>query len=123
MHVERHPVTVTTDASGDGTGYTARPVTGRILHVIYTKNNYDNGVDFAVTGEDSGIAIWTGTDVNASTTVSPRAATHSTAGAAALYAAGGTAVNDHVYVANERIKVVVAQGGNVKSGTVTFIIG
>jgi hypothetical protein len=38
----------------------------------------------------------------------PRAATHSTAGAAALYAGGGAAVNDRVAIA-DKIKVTIAQ--------------
>lgn len=38
----------------------------------------------------------------------PRAATHSTAGAAALYAGGGTAVNDLLPIA-DTVKVTIAQ--------------
>lgn len=120
-YAERHAVTVTTDASGDGVGYT--PVlTGWITNVIYTKGNYDNGVDIDVTGDVSGLTIWSEDDVNASKTVAPRQATHSTAGVASLYASGGTAVTGPIYVAKERVKIQVAQGGNAKSGTFTVIV-
>lgn len=122
MHAERHSVTVTADASGDGTNYTP-VVTGRIINVIYTKNNYADTVDFTITGETSGVTIWSESNVTATKTCAPRQATHSTAGVASLYAAGGTAVQDHVYIANERVKIVVAQAGNVTSGTFTVILG
>jgi hypothetical protein len=52
----------------------------------------------------------------------PRQATHSTAGAAALYAAAGTAVNDKIALANDRIKIVIASGGNTKTGVFHFVI-
>ena len=44
-------------------------------------------------------------------------------GTASLYAAGGKAVQDHVVLAGERIKIVIASGGNAKSGTFTVIYG
>lgn len=115
MDVQRHSVAITVDASGDGTGFTP-VVTGRVVSIQYVKTDYANGIDFVVTGETSGIAVMTGTDVNASATFAPRMATHSIAGAASLYAAT-FAVLDHIYVAKERIKIVVAQGGVSTSGT------
>lgn len=119
MHVERFSVSITTDASGDATVY-SDPVNGLLSQVRYVKNNFDNGVDFTVTLEDTGETLWAESDVNASATRATRQATHSTAGAAALYAAGGAAVNDLIAVSG-RIKVVVAQGGNAKSGTLHFV--
>lgn len=123
-YINRHRVTPTTDGSGDATSYTD-VASGYVVAIVYTKhgsNPYADGVDFVVTGEQSGIALWTGTDVNATATVMPRGATHSTAGAAALYAAGGTAVNDRIPVAQERIKVVVAQGGATNDGTLDIYV-
>lgn len=120
-YVQRHTMTLTTNGSGAATGYT-EVVTGRVSSITYTKNNFADGVDFDVTGETSGIVIWDQDNVNATTTVAPRQATHSTAGAAALYAAGGTAVLDYVAIANERIKVVVASGGATTSGTFTIYL-
>lgn len=121
-----HTITVVTNASGDGTGYSSGNANGRIAAVRYVKagsGNYDNGVDFVITGETTGVAILTGTDVNASATSAPMQATHSVANAAALYAGGGTAVNAPIPIANERIKVVVAQGGDTKTGVFYVWVG
>ena len=120
-YAERHAVTLVTDASGDVTGYTP-VVSGRISAVVYTKTDYDNGVDFVVTGDDTGQTIWSETNVNASKTVAPRQPVHDTAGVASLYAAAGEPVEDHIVVAQERIKIVVAQGGNTKTGKITVIV-
>lgn len=125
MYCERHTVTIQTAADGSGTGYTS-VINGRIINVIYNKdgsNAFADGVDFDVSGESSGIVIWDEDNVNASKTVAPRQATHSPAGAAALYAAGGTAVNDHIYIANERVKIQVATGGDTKNGSFDVIVG
>lgn len=118
-YLKRHVVDITTDASGDGTGYTAEPVSGYVHAIRYVADGtspYDNTADFTITAEQSGAAILSATNVAASATYAPRAATVSTANAAALYAAGGTAVNDRIPVAQERVKIVVAQGGDTKTG-------
>lgn len=117
----RIAVTVTTDASGDAVAYTP-VITGKLSQIRYVKNDFAVGVDFTITAEATGETLWAQNDVNASATVAPRQATHSTAGAAALYAGGGTAVLDKIALANDRIKIVVAQGGNAASGTFHFIL-
>jgi hypothetical protein len=122
MHVERHVVSLTTDGDGNATGYTP-VVTGRILAIHYVKTDFADGVDFVVTAEATGELIWDEDDVNASATRAPRQATHSTLGVASLYAADGTAVNDYVAVAHDRIKIVVASGGDTKSGAFHVVIG
>jgi hypothetical protein len=121
MYAERHVVTLTTDADGAATGYTP-VVTGAIQTIRYVKTDFADGVDFTVTLESTGETVWAQLNVNASATVAPRQATHSTAGVAALYAAAGTAVLAPVVAASDRIKVVVAQGGNAKSGTVHIVV-
>lgn len=123
MHVERHAVTVTTDGSGDATAYTSAYVTGAILSVQYVKTDYAAGVDFAITTETTAQGLWTESNVNASATRAPRQATHDTVGAALLYAAGGTAQACPVYVAQERVKIVIAQGGASKVGTFYVTVG
>lgn len=122
MYAERHAVSLTTAADGSATGYTP-VVSGRVLSLRYVKTDFANGVDFNVTAEQSGETIWAENDVNSSATRYPRAATHSTAGVAALFAAGGAAVNDAIMVANDRIKIAVASGGDTKSGVVHVIVG
>jgi hypothetical protein len=121
MYAERHTVTIVTDGSGDGTGYTP-VVTGRVISVQYVKTDYTDGVDFVVTAEATGEVIWDEDNVNASAVRAPRQATHSTAGVAALYAAGGTAVQDYVMVARDRIKIVVASGGSAKTGAFHVVL-
>ena len=64
-YAERHSVTLVTNSDGDVTGYT-RVVSGRISVVIYDKDDYADGVDFVVTSDDTGQAIWSETDVNSS---------------------------------------------------------
>lgn len=121
-YAERHAVAITVDASGDGTAYTPN-VTGRIQSIHYVKTDFADTVDFTITLEATGETVWTEANVTASKTVAPRQATHSTAGVAALFAAGGTAVNDYVVAANDRVKIVIASGGNATSGTFHVVVG
>lgn len=122
MHVTRHVIAVTTAADGSATAYSP-PVTGRVLAIHYVKTDFANGVDFTITAEATGETIWTEADVNASKSCAPRMATHSNAGVAALYASGGTAVNSEIALGNDRVKFVIASGGNAKTGAFHLIIG
>ena len=122
MHVERHVVALTTDASGDVTGYTP-VVTGRVLQIHYVKTDFANGVDFNITAEATGQQLWVQADQNASAIKAPRQPTYDGVGAASLYAATGEPVEDHIYLAKDRVKIVIAQGGNAKSGTFHVVIG
>lgn len=114
-------VEITTAADGSATDYSSR-LSGKIHSLRYVKADFDDGVDFTVTAEATGEAIWAESNVNASATRVPRQATHSTVGVASLYAAAGTAVQAAVALANDRIKVVTAQGGNAKSGAIHFLV-
>lgn len=116
-------VTVTTDSSGDATAYTSSAIQGAILNVIYTKTDFADGVDFTITTEDTGQNVWVESNVNASKTVSPHQPTHDTSGTALVYAAAGEPVDTDIYAAFERIKIVVASGGDTKTGTFTIIYG
>jgi hypothetical protein len=119
--MKRYKVTVTTAADGTVTAYSPR-LSGEIHQIEYVKTDYANGVDFAITGEATGINLWTEADVNASAVRAPRQATHSQVGVASLYAAAGTAVQARVALANDRVKIVLAQGGNVKTGTFHVLV-
>lgn len=118
----RHVVTITTDASGAGTGYT-EVANGYVMSVSYVKTDYADGIDAVITGETTLTPILTFTDVNASVTANPRAATATVANAAALYAGSGVAVLDRIAVAKERIKIVVAAGGDTKTGAWHIVVG
>lgn len=115
-------VVATSDGSQVGTHYTPY-FNGFIESVQYVKDGttpYTDGVDFTITVDETGENIWTDTNVNASEVVRPRAATHTTAGVAAVYAAAGTAVNDRIALGRDRVKIVLAQAGASKTGT--FVI-
>jgi hypothetical protein len=113
---------ITTAADGSATGYT--PVaSGKVLAIRYAKTDYADGVDLVVTVEGTGEAIVTLTDMNGATLVYPRSGVHDTAGAAAVFIAAGQAIREPVCIANDRLKFVLAAGGNVKSGKFYALIG
>ena len=122
---------VTTDASGDATAYLPASSeldrsapSGLVLAVIYTKDDYAAGVDFTITGDASGLGVWTEANVNASKTVHPLMPASDQVGAALVYAAAGEPVPaGPVPLAHERLKIVIAQGGNAKTGNFRVILG
>jgi hypothetical protein len=138
-HFIRRSVIATTDASGDATVFlpdaagTAAtggspdplgPLNGEVRAVIYAKTDFDDGVDFTITAEGTGLGVWTEANVNASKTVHPLVPASDQVGVAMLYAAAGEAVPaGPPILASERLKIVVASGGNVKTGKFTAIIG
>lgn len=119
--IRKYSIPLTTNSSGAVTAYSGY-ISGYILAVQYVKTDFADGVDFTITADEAGESILSLTDQNSATIVRPRAATHSTAGVAAVYAAAGTAVNDHIAIARDRVKVVIAQGGNTKSGTIKVTV-
>jgi len=121
-YVVKETITATTDQGGDATAYSGA-VSGRVISIAYAKDDYADGVDFTITTETTGQNLWVDTNVNASETVAPRQATHATDGSASLYAAAGEPVEDYIWAVDERIKVVVASGGDTKSGAFTVIVG
>lgn len=119
-YAERHAVAVTTAADGSATAYSP-VVTGRLSTIRYVKTDFAAGVDFTITSEATGETLWTQADVNASATVAPRQATHSTAGVASLYATT-FAVNDKIALAGDRVKIVIASGGDTKTGAFHIVM-
>lgn len=117
---EYDTVTITTAADGTATEYT-QVINGKIIAVKYVKDDYAAGVDFTITTDLTGQDVWVEDDVNADKTVNPRVATHDTIGAASLYAAAGEPVENYIRACTERIKIVIAQGGDTKSGAFTVI--
>lgn len=121
MYAEKHIVSLTTNGSGAATGYTPY-VTGRILAVIYTKTDFADGIDFVVTLEGTGETILSGTDVNASAAFYPRVPVDDEAGADATLD-GTRKMREPVVAVNDRVKIVVAQGGASKTGAFTVVVG
>lgn len=122
MYVERHAVAVTTAADGSVISYTP-VITGAVLSIQYVKTDFADTVDFAITAETTAQGLWTEENVTASTVRSPRQATHTAAGVASLYAGGGSAVLSPVYVAGERVKISITNGGDTKVGTFYVTVG
>lgn len=119
--IRKFEIDLTTNSGGAATAYSPY-LSGFIDSIQYVKTDFADGVDFTITAEATGEAILSLTDQNSATKLRPRAATHTTAGVASLYASGGTAVTDRIALARDRVKVVVAQGGNVKTGTIIVAI-
>lgn len=119
MTLRRFEMTVVTDGAGAATAYSPY-LSGYIQQIEYVKTDYAAGVDFTLTAEATGEQIWAELNVDSSGIRAPRQATHSTAGVAALYAGGGTAVNDRIALGRDRVKIVIAAGGVTKTGK--FII-
>lgn len=118
---QRHTVVAAVDGSGDFTGFT--PTVNGMIHAIeYVKTDYADGVDFTITTETTTQNLWVELNVNAAKTVAPRQATHDTAGVASLYAGSGEPVETPIPATNERVKIVVANGGVSKTGTFHVIV-
>ena len=118
-------VTLTTDASGDASGFT-QIGNGRILRVEFVKpgsGGFATTVDFTITTDSGSLAVLSVSDVTASTAWHPRQPTHDTSGVASLYASSGEPVESDIPIFNDRIKVVVAQGGDTLVGTLNILVG
>lgn len=118
-YVQRHTVSVTTATGGGATGYTP-VVTGRVTNIVYTAptgSPYASTADFTITAEGSGIGLWTESNVTASKTVSPTQQAHDQVGAVET-----DPTRAPIFVANERIKIAIAQGGNTRQGSFQVIV-
>jgi len=116
-------VAVTCDASGDATVYlpgSEGSYTGPVLAIAYVKTNFDNAVDFTITAEATSDSpakdLWVESNVTASKRVCPSTPTHDTVGVVG-------AASDYIWLVNQRIKIVVASGGNATTGTFYCEIG
>lgn len=123
-YAETRTITAITTSGGAATVYSPLPATGRILAIIY-----DGGLaataDLTITTETTLQGVWTETDVAASATFrAPRLATHDTVGVASLYdTVSNEPVEDYIWLVNENLKIVVAQGGDTATGVFTLIVG
>lgn len=113
--VTRQTVSVTTAADGSATAYSDN-ITGAIHSIHYVKNNFDDGVDFTITLEATGESLWTDTNVNASEKVYPLVAGNLGANGAA-----SIVTEVPIYAANDRVKIIIAAGGNVKTGAFRIV--
>lgn len=119
-HAERHVIAVTTAADGSAVAYSP-VVTGKLSQIRYVKTDFADGVDFTIESEATGQSLWTETNVNASATRAPRQLTHTDTGSSIAYAAT-FGVYDKIALANDRVKITIAAGGNVKNGTFHIVL-
>lgn len=109
---------IVTDASGNATVYLThgmnRKPNGFLVMLKYTPGTLDTGAVLTITGESSGVPIMIKTGAGTSVVFYyPRALINQTADAAA-----GASGTEFIPIKNERIKVVVASGGNAKAGSI-----
>jgi hypothetical protein len=114
--ISKVTATITTIADGSATVYLGTKLNGRVHAIKYTAGTLDAGTDLVITGETTGVAILTDSPA-ASEWFYPRAFPN-----AVTTGAAGTVAAEAVHVLNERIKVVVAQGGNVTAGSIDIFI-
>lgn len=127
MYPQKQTISLTSAVGGAASGYST-VITGRILSVHYVPDvsvPFTGTPNFSVKTEDSGQNVWvqSGVTPSARLDMAPRQATHSTAGVAALYAGSGTAVNDFVYAAHERVTFSVTGAGDAKKATFILVYG
>lgn len=111
-------IAITTSTGGAATAYSA-VVRGRIAAIKYTKatgSPLASTADITVTLEDSGQTVQTFTNINATAVRYPVAAGSLPSGAAS------TITEVPIYAVGERVKAVVAQGGNTKVGTLSVVV-
>lgn len=109
---------ITTDASGDATVYLAHGINGKpngfLVLIKYTPGTIATGADLTITGEDSDIPIMEKADAGTSAVFFyPRALLNAVADGAA-----SSNPSEFIPIKDERIKVVVAQGGNGGVGSI-----
>lgn len=128
---ERHRIALTTDTTSGVTAYTTGPgVTGKIQSIIYYQHAtvpFTTTCDLTISVEGTSQVIYSTTGLDASEVISPRIPIHNTTGAvlasSTAAAAGSIATQtDYIYLANDRVKVVVASAGASKQGTVDVIV-
>jgi len=118
------PVTVTTAADQTAEEY-SEVVRGPILAVLYDNTDFAAGADVTITTEKTGQTVATLTNIGATDRVIyPRAQVHGVDGVGLAYeVTNAKVVAEPVWAAEERLKIVVAQGGVTKTAAFTFLIG
>ncbi len=119
MSFRSKAVTVTTDASGDATAYTTERLTGTVAAIIFTYTDYTAGAfDITITGENTGLSLWVESNMAAaSKTMNPVAQ-------ASLNTSGASLAGVYVPIVlcDERVKIIIAQGGDTKTGTFVVVV-
>lgn len=118
MKLSRFTVNVTTDDQGDAVAYSPQ-CNGLVRTVEYVKptsGGLDAATDIDIIADVSGAVIWTNDDLSASKVIHPLAQAQDNTGADIVGAYAP------ICLADERIKITVANGGNTLSGQFIFTI-
>lgn len=114
--MRRIKLDVTTDGSGDGSAV-GESVFGTLYAAQLVDGGFDDGVDITITAEqgDLSIPVLTKADFNTDSIFYPRVLQQ--------LGSDGTALTTHCEpIVVGRVKAVVAQGGNAKSGSFILYI-
>jgi len=106
-------ISVTTAADGSATVYSSRRFSGRVIALIYD-GGLDAGADLTITLENTGQAVLTKANAGAAT-YRPLQTMQDAADGSDLV------ISDYIHAVDERLKIVVAQGGNAQTGEVKLI--
>ena len=118
MKLSRFTVNVTTDDHGDAVAYSPQ-CNGLVRTVEYVKpqsGGLDAATDIDIIADVSGAVIWTNDDLSDSKVIHPLAPAQDNTGADIVGAYAP------ICLADERIKITVANGGNTLSGQFVFTI-
>ena len=116
--LHQYTISITTDADGAATVYSSRKITGRVVALKYAPGTIDTGAGLVVTGETTEVAVLTKASAGTSNVwYYPLAVSNQVADGAA------SAISEvPVWLHSERLKVVVASGGNAASGEISLFI-
>ena len=115
---QRFVIEVTTTTAGAATVYSPL-IYGAVWQIHYIKagsGGFSDGVDFAITAEQTGQGLWTEDNVNASKVVAPRQASHNQVGSA-------QSALVPIVLGNDRVKIVITNGGSETDGTFVVVAG
>ena len=118
MKLSRFSVAVTTSALGAAVAYSPQ-CNGLVRTVEYVKptsDGLDAATDIDIIADVSGAVIWTNDDLSASKVIHPLTQAQDNTGADI------TGAYAPICLADERIKITVANGGDSLSGTFIFTI-
>lgn len=113
------PVTITTDSGGNATVYIETKSRGTLYALIYRPGTIVTGADLTITTETTGLPILAKSNLGTGDSflyprAKPTIANDATGGL-------GTVPSVPIPLLGERIKVVVAQGGNALTGTIQAV--
>ena len=118
MKLSRFSVAITTSALGAAVAYSPQ-CNGLVRTVEYVKptsGGLDAATDIDIIADVSGAVIWTNGDLSVSKVIHPLAPAQDNTGADI------TGAYAPICLADERIKITVANGGDSLSGTFIFTI-